>query len=196
MKMSNRSFWLIAPYAVWLALMMLLPSTAVGYAVRAGAVALLLLGSALAFVPFPKVRFIDAMIGLIVGLAVFAIWILPEQFNLAWYQKFCIVGGGGTEAIAEASGVMIVIRLLGSALVIPAAEEMFFRKWMIGFAGFWWMVVLFAVEHNRYAVGAIAGVIYGLIYLRRGLFTAILAHSVTNLVLGLWVIRSGQWQFW
>ena len=39
-------------------------------------------------------------------------------------------------------------------------------------------------------------VIYGALYLREGLFAAIVAHATTNLVLGLWVLKPGQWQFW
>ena len=136
------------------------------------------------------------MPGLVVGLAVFAIWILPEQFDWAWYRKWCIIGEGGTQAVAEASAVMIAIRLLGSAFVISIAEELFFRKWLIGFAGFWWTVALFAVEHDRWLAAAICGVVYGWLYLRRGLGAACVAHVTTNLVLGLWVLATGQWQFW
>ena len=134
--------------------------------------------------------------GLAVGLAVFALWVLPEQFDLPWYRRFCIIGEGGTQAVAEASKQMIAIRLIGSAFVISVAEELFFRKWLIGFAGFWWMVGLFAIEHDRWLVAAICGVAYGVLYLRRGLAAAIVAHATTNLVLGLWVLRTGQWQFW
>ena len=130
------------------------------------------------------------------SIAVFAIWILPEQFDWAWYRKWCIIGEGGTQAVAEASALMIAVRLMGSAFVISVAEELFFRKWLIGFAGFWWMVALFAIEHDRWLVGAVAGIAYGFLYLRKGLGAAIVAHATTNLLLGLWVIRSGQWQFW
>ena len=45
-------------------------------------------------------------------------------------------------------------------------------------------------------VGAICGIAYGVLYLRRGLGAAIVAHVTTNLVLGLWVLKTGQWQFW
>ena len=134
--------------------------------------------------------------GLLVGLSVFAIWILPEQFDRVWYRRFCIIGEGGTQAVAEASAVMIAIRLVGSAFVISVAEELFFRKWLTSFAGFCPMVVLFAVEHDRWFVAVICGVAYGWLYLRRGLGAACVAHATTNLILGLWVIRTGQWQFW
>ena len=195
-----KSFWLIAPYAVWMVLMAVLPATATAYAVRTAATAALFAAAAASLKL--KVESLkcwkrsDLVLGLAVGLVVFAIWILPEQFDWVWYRKWCIVGEGGTQAVAEANAAMIVVRLIGSAFVISVAEELFFRKWLISFAGFWWMVGLFAIEHDRWLVGAIAGVVYGLLYLRKGLAAAIVAHATTNLVLGLWVIRTGQWQFW
>ena len=204
-----RSFWLIAPFATWMALMAALPATTWAYAVRTAVVAFLLLCACClkgprssisdkrrdAASPLFTSRF-PLLPGLLVGLAVFVIWILPEQFDWAWYRTWCIVGEGGTQAVAEASAAMIVVRLAGSAFVISVAEELFFRKWLIGFAGFWWMVGLFAIEHDRWLVAALCGVIYGALYLRKGLFAAIVAHATTNLVLGLWVLKTGQWQFW
>ena len=211
-----KNFWLIAPFATWIALMTVLPATVGGYAVRTAVVAgLLVAGWRLgpktlgkrhetclpSRVSSPLKSFVSRLKssllpGLAVGLAVFALWILPEQFDWAWYRKWCIIGEGGTQTIAEASTLMIVIRLIGSAFVISVAEELFFRKWLIGFAGFWWMVGLFAIEHDRWLVAAICGIIYGVLYLRRGLGAAIVAHATTNLVLGLWVLKTGQWQFW
>ena len=219
----KRSFWMIAPYAAWMVLMAMLPATVGGYAVRTAIVAGLLwwalrgnLRELLLGVPsrntavssrsdsltispvrqsvlksLPQISWSIA-----VGVVVFVIWILPEQLNVPFYRRFCIVGEGGTQAVAEAGAAMIAVRLIGSAFVISVAEELFFRRWLISFAGFWWMVALFAIEHDRWLVGAIAGAAYGLLYLRRGLLAAIVAHATTNLVLGLWVLKTGQWQFW
>ena len=211
----RESFWLIAPYATWMLLMLTLPATVVGYAIRTVAVAVLLAvgwarGKATDFTDCHGLGGLanrrgdksdarvarDSGAGVLIGLLVFAVWILPEQFDWAWYRQWCIVGEGGTRAVAEASAAMIAVRLVGSAFVISVAEELFFRKWLIGFAGFAWMVALFAVEHDRWLVGAIAGAVYGALYLRRGILAAIVAHATTNLVLGLWVLRTGQWQFW
>ena len=212
----RKSFWLIAPYAAWMTLMAALPATATAYAVRTAVTAALLATgwrkgpetlderreSCLpSNVSSPLMSFVSCLKssllpGLLVGLAVFAIWILPEQFDIPLYRRFCIIGEGGTQAVAEASAAMIAVRLVGSAFVISVAEELFFRKWLIGFAGFWWMVGLFAIEHDRWLVAAICGVAYGWLYLRRGLGAAIVAHVTTNLVLGLWVLKTGQWQFW
>ena len=192
-----KSFWLIAPFATWMTLMAVLPATTWAYAVRTAVVAAMLAaGWRQGLESFVSRLRSSLLPGLAVGLAVFAIWILPEQFDLPWYRRFCIIGEGGTQAVAEASAVMIAIRLIGSAFVISVAEELFFRKWLIGFAGFWPTVALFAVEHDRWLVAAICGVAYGWLYLRKGLGAAIVAHVTTNLVLGLWVLRTGQWQFW
>lgn len=196
----RRSFWLIAPYAAWMVLMTALPSTTEAYAIRT-VVTAVLLAAALRFGGW-RVAFADLFDwrqwarGVAVGLAVLVIWILPEQFDWAWYRRFCIIGEGGTQAVAESGAALIALRLIGSAFVISVAEELFFRKWLIGFAGFWGMVFLFAIEHDRYLVGAIAGVVYGALYLKKGLVPAIVAHAVTNLTLGLWVLKTGQWQFW
>ena len=211
----SKSFGLIAPYAAWMVLMTLLPATVGGYAVRTAVVAALLamtwlgrktqdvrrepcLSSSVSRPLASSVsRLASSLLpGLLVGFAVFVMWILPEQFDWAWYRRFCIIGEGGTQAVAEASTAMIAIRLIGSAFVISVAEELFFRKWLIPFAGFWWMVGLFAIEHDRWLVGTFCGMIYGWLYLRKGLFAAIVAHATTNLVLGLWVLKTGQWQFW
>ena len=196
-----KSFWLIAPYAAWMVLMAVLPATATAYAVRTAATAALFAAAAASLKL--KVESLkcwkrsDLVLGLAVGLVVFAIWILPKQFDWMWYRKWCIVGEGGTQAVAEANAAMIVVRLIGSAFVISVAEELFFRKWLISFAGFWWMVALFAVEHgDRWAVGAAAGVVYGLVARRFGLPSAIAAHAVTNFALGLLVIFAGRWEFW
>lgn len=195
---------LIAPYAVWMVLMSVLPPAPWAYALRTAVVALMLIGfAASGRYDCSGLRSAGAggilrrsAWGAAVGLLVLAIWILPEQFDWPWYTKWCIYSEGGTQAIAESEGWLIALRLAGSALVIPVVEELFFRRWLIGFAGFWGMVALFAVEHDRYVVGAIAGLIYGGLYLRKGLFCAITAHAVTNFALGLWVLRTGQWQFW
>ena len=215
MKLST-GFWLIAPYATWMVLMAALPATVGGYAVRTVAVAVMLAagwrqglktldGRRETCLPSQVSSPLESSVsrlkssllpGLAVGFAVFVLWVLPEQFDLPFYRRFCIVGEGGTQAVAEASAVMIAIRLIGSAFVISVAEELFFRKWLIDFAGFWWMVGLFAIEHDRWLVGAICGIAYGALYLRRGLAAAIVAHATTNLVLGLWVLKTGQWQFW
>ncbi len=42
-----------------------------------------------------------------------------------------------------------------------------------------------------------AGVAYSLLlYWTKSIYQCILAHAVTNLVLGIYVLQTGYWQFW
>jgi CAAX prenyl protease-like protein len=59
------------------------------------------------------------------------------------------------------------------------------------------VAVLFGLEHNRVLVGIIAGLLYGLLLVRqKKLSGVILAHGVTNLGLGIYVLLTGNWMFW
>ena len=199
---------LIAPYAVWMILMAVLPATAGMYALRSAVTAVALLwvawdsgmfsgrcGSVMEAV-FNRRNWVWGLSG---GIAVLVIWTVPENFG--WYRQYFIVGdapvvGNSPYDPAVCGWLLTVVKLLGSAFVISAAEELFFRRWLVDFAGFWWMVALFAVEHDRPLVAAVAGAVYGLIALRQSVAAAIIAHAVTNLLLGLWVIYRGDWAFW
>lgn len=159
--------------------------------------------------------------GVLVGLVVCFLWIWPEQF--AGYRDFNVLGflGFGAPAVEETSPyapetcgwALTWTKLVGSAFIIAPVEELFFRsllyRWLqkgdwtkvdlakFDLSAFVWMVGIFALEHHtRLAAGAMAGALYGFLAIRKGLGSAVIAHVVTNLVLGLYVIRYGQWGFW
>lgn len=187
---------LIAPFATWMALMAVLPSAPWSYAVRTAVVLAELLwlfrrelGAA-----FRALTPRTLAWGAVTGLVVLALWVLPESF--AWYRRWLMYGYTANAPVDQSAWWWQAIRLFGSACVISVAEELFFRKWLLRYAGFAWMVALFALEHNRWLVGAVAGALYGLLALRQGLAAAIVAHAVTNLALGLYVLKTGAWQFW
>ena len=197
---GKKNFASILPYAVWMAMMMLLPPTGECYAARTLVTAILLLPCLFylerhhGVIYRNRTLFPELFWGFLVGIVVLVAWVWPEQFE--WYRKWCIYGDGGTSAVAETDMVLKLVRLVGSAFVISVAEELFFRRFLMRFAGFWWMVLLFAVEHDRWLVGAFAGLLYGWLALRKGLLSAIVAHVVTNLALGLYVLETKSWQFW
>lgn len=113
----------------------------------------------------------------------------------------------------ELDWVLILIRIAGAALVVPVMEELFWRsfvmRWVdaadfealaparVGIKGFLVSVVLFGFEHNLWLAGIVAGVAYSLLYMRHGnLWSAVIAHAVTNGLLGVWVVATGNWAFW
>ncbi len=124
----------------------------------------------------------------------------PGHASLAYAPAFC---GWGLTAM----------KLVGTTLVIATAEEYFFRgflyRWLrnANFTGvslrvfdastFWVVVLVFAIEHDRWLGGAMAGVTYGWLAVRTGsVRPAVVAHAVTNFVLGVHVILSNQYGFW
>ena len=92
-------------------------------------------------------------------------------------------------------------------------EELFWRsfllRWLqrhdflrvspreVGWVALLVTTALFAVEHNRWFAGAVAGAVYAVLYTRSGnLWMPIVAHAVTNGMLGVWIIATESWQFW
>ena len=157
-------------------------------------------------------------IGLFGGLVVNVLWIAPEYST--WYRTWMELPIG---ELPPASGPspyepsvcgwpLTIVKLIGSAFVIAPVEEVFFRSFLyrrlqardfravplsrFDLSSFLWMVFLFTLEHDRPVVAALAGAAYGLLAIRFGLGSAIVAHVVTNLALGLHVICRGEWWFW
>ncbi len=213
------------PFALWIGLMSFLPATAMGYAVRsgitlvAGIFGLFLVG--FKSFSFPSIKDFSKsfFIGLIVGILVTIIWIYPESFDL--YRKWLCWPIGSIPEIpstpspyspAVCGWSLTILKLIGSAFIIAPVEEVFFRSFLyrrlqsrdfltipqsrFDSSAFLWMIFLFALEHDRFFVAAIAGAAYGIIAIRYGLASAIIAHIVTNLLLALYVIHTGQWYFW
>jgi len=147
----------------------------------------------------------------VVGIAVFAIWV---RLDAPWMQL-----GEATASFVplDASGRLIwplvVLRLAGAALVVPVMEELFWRSFLMrwvqhpGFervdpqtVGLKAVVVstfVFTLAHTLWLAAVVAGLAYAWLYRRSGkLWSAVIAHAVTNALLGVWVISTGRWEFW
>lgn len=202
---------MIAPFVLWMALLTFLPGTAWSYAARSILTAALfayLLHKGGYLARITEILQKDILLwGIFAGIATAAIWILPESSE--WYRTHLIIGyreNPGTVPVSpyapETCGwILTLVKLAGSAFVIAPIEELFYRKFIYNWAGadrkaFWITVALFALEHDRIAVGAIAGIIYGHLAIRKNLKSAIVAHTITNFALGVYVIVTGNWAFW
>ncbi len=138
--------------------------------------------------------------------------VLPDYYNSAFYPSLPPQHLALAYSPQEAGWLLTLMKLFGSAGVIAVIEEFFFRgffyRWLRK-AAFWevspslfdlqafmTVAVIFALEHDRWFAGLLAGLVYGALALRGGVWSAALAHVVTNLLLGLYVIASGQYGFW
>ncbi|MFN0186928.1 MAG: CAAX prenyl protease-related protein [Aquabacterium sp.] len=153
----------------------------------------------------------EAALSVAVGAAVFGLWI---HLDAPWMTL-----GEATAAFkpVDAAGQLdmplIVVRLIGAALLVPVMEELFWRsflmRWVenptfegvdprrVGLKAIMLSTFVFMLAHTLWLAAIIAGLAYAWLYVRTGkLWTAVIAHAVTNGVLGIWVVQTGQWQFW
>lgn len=149
-------------------------------------------------------------VGVAVGVVVFVIWI---NANLSWMVVGSSKGFDPRGAQGSLDWFFVVVRLIGAALIVPVMEELFFRsflmRWLVNpdiskvepqqvsYAYLAAVSAVFAIEHTLWFAGLLAGLAYGLLYMRsKNLWTPIVAHGVTNGVLGGWVLHTGSWQYW
>ena len=159
---------------------------------------------------------------LVVGVSVFVLWVgLDEviaRLELPAFHKFKSSGVPWNPNVAFGISsplalFFIIARIFGSTLVVPPLEEIFYRSFVYRFLAskdflgvpfgkflpmpFIVTSVLFGFEHHEWLAGILCGFAYqGLVIWKNRLGDAVTAHSITNLLLGLWVVWKGAWQFW
>jgi len=146
-----------------------------------------------------------------IGVAVYVLWI----------GTAALTGPYSSEAVPEELfelapplvAVWIIARVLGSVLVIPIAEELAFRGFLlrrliasdfteVSYDRWHWPAVLisslaFAAVDQQWIGGFAAGFLYAYAQKRRGLLSdAIVAHAVTNALIAIQVLVAGHWSLW
>jgi uncharacterized protein len=151
----------------------------------------------------------------LLGAGVFALWI---QLDAPWMQLSLGATSDAPSFVPkDAAGALqwplIATRIAGAALLVPLMEELFWRsflmRWVqsptfeavvprsVGARAVIVSTFVFVLAHTLWLAAAIAGLAYALLYMRtEKLWTAVIAHAVTNAMLGMWVVKTGQWQFW
>jgi CAAX prenyl protease-like protein len=153
----------------------------------------------------------EAALAVAVGLAVFGLWIVLDA---PWMTlEPTAAPFRPVDAQGRLDWPLIAVRWLGAALLVPVMEELFWRsflmRWLQGapFAGVdprrvgpravLLSTFVFTLAHTLWLAAALAGLAYAWLYRRTGrLWPAVLAHAVTNGVLGVWVVATGNWTFW
>lgn len=149
-----------------------------------------------------------------VGIAVCVMWVgidgIYPKFGKAdsvWnpHAQF-----GANSALAW---MFITVRTLGSTLVVPPLEEVFYRSFLYRYfvrinfqamplnrfhaTSFLVTSVIFGFEHYQWLAGILCGFAYQWLVIRKNrLGDAMTAHAITNFLLGVWVFWRGDWKFW
>jgi len=150
-----------------------------------------------------------ALTALATGVLVLVLWV---SLNAGW-MVIGSAAGFDPRVDGRIDWLLVAIRIAGAALVVPVMEELFWRSFLMRWVddpdfesvepsqpsikSFVITVLLFGFEHNLWLAGIVAGAAYSLLYMRhRNLWSPILAHAVTNGLLGVWVVRTGNWSYW
>jgi CAAX prenyl protease-like protein len=148
---------------------------------------------------------------------VFAIWVGLDPY----YPKSSLLFKTGTpwnpfKVFGEqsmAGWFFVGVRTFGSAIIVPPIEEAFYRSFLyrymvrtdfttmsLGqFHGLSLVVtsLLFGLVHYQWLAGVLCGLAFqGLVLHKKRLGDAMLAHAITNFLLGIWIVWKGAWQFW
>lgn len=157
------------------------------------------------------------------GILLFALWVGLDGYYPPLGQLFSKTATpppsewnpfqffGQSSALAWGS---VGLRIVGTALVVPPIEEAFYRSLMyrsiaqpnfeafplnrFSLKAFLITSVVFGLVHpNQWIAGILCGLAFQWLALRRGdLGESMVAHGVTNLLLGIYVVAKGAWKFW
>ena len=148
-----------------------------------------------------------------IGVLVLALWVAPQEvlgMPKRWDGFDPGFFGGDAAYVAN-----VGTRLIRMVIVIPLLEEIFWRGFLLRYlinndftripiGQFTWLsfgvaAVLFTLAHTPadYGAAILAGALYNAVaYRTRSLSSCVLVHAVTNLLLGVYILRTGQWGFW
>jgi CAAX prenyl protease-like protein len=152
----------------------------------------------------------DLWLTLITGVMVYLGWVHSDW---PWAVHSQTAGYDPYRAGPQLGTALAGIRLFGAAAVVPVMEELFWRSFLIRYLisprfesvklgtltpfAVAVSLILFAVEHDRWLAGLMAGAAYTmLLYWTQRLWPCILAHSLTNLLLGVHVLLTHDWRYW
>jgi CAAX prenyl protease-like protein len=153
----------------------------------------------------------ETALAVTVGVAVFAAWIHLDAPGLRIGEataSFVPLDGQG-----RLQWPLVAVRWLGAALLVPVMEELFWRsflmRWIdrpqfetvvpqqVSLKAIVLSTFIFMLAHTLWLAAVLAGLAYAWLFVRSGkLWLPVIAHAVTNGVLGVWVVATGNWVFW
>jgi len=211
----------IAPFATVLVFLSLWPKLSIdpGWAWPLT----VLIGAAVCAVCWPRELSLVPVrwpVSIAIGAAVFVLWITPDLLFPHYRESVVfsnqVFGLVRSSLPPEAlhSPWVLAWRTARAVLIVPIAEELFWRGWLLRWLtnpnfqklplgacspfAFWITAFLFASEHGPYwDVGLVTGVIYNWWMIRsKSVASCVLMHAVTNGLLSAYVIVYNQWQYW
>jgi hypothetical protein len=168
---------------------------------------------------YTKIRWNAIELGVVVGILGTVQWIGMQLFlqkHFAFFHPSPDAFNPLTHFANQYEMIaFITVRLIGAVLVVPVMEELFWRDFLwrqilapndfkLAQVGEWslapFLIVagVFATVHGNWWLTAIvwALLIGALLVYTKSLGACIIAHAVTNLLLGIYVLIYKDWAFW
>ncbi len=153
----------------------------------------------------------ELLLAIAVGFIVFVLWISLDAPWMALGEP--TASFVPVDAAGQLIWPLVAVRWIGATLVVPVMEELFWRSFLMRWVdnvrfeavmpqrttlkAIVLSTFVFTLAHTLWLAAAIAGLAYAWLYVRTGkLWVPIVAHAVTNGVLGVWVVATGNWAFW
>jgi len=148
------------------------------------------------------------------GVLVLVLWISPQAF---FGQPLRLKGFDPTvfENQPALYWTTLGLRFVRLVIVVPLLEEIFWRGWLMRYLihphalsvpfgtyqlkAFVITAGMFALAHfgPDLIPALITGVLYNALACRtKSLASCVVAHALTNLLLGIYILKTGQWGFW
>ncbi len=153
-------------------------------------------------------------LGVIAGLVLFAVWVGIEK-AIHYPHLGDRTAFNPNEKIADPAlmTAFIAVRFFGLALLVPFMEELFWRSFGLRYAsqtnfldlpigkftltGAGLTCAVFALAHPEWIAALIfAAAMTALVWKTKSIFACVVAHAVTNLALGIYVVTQGAWTLW
>lgn len=155
-----------------------------------------------------------AAVAVLAGVAAFVLWIAPQE----WLRFEPRLEGFDPTIFADNPALYwsnLGLRFLRLVVVVPLLEEIFWRGFLmryliredflaVPFGTFNWSSFLavagcFGLAHfgPDFVPALMTGVLYnGIACYTKSLNACVFAHALTNLMLGIYIMQTGQWGFW
>ena len=167
--------------------------------------------------PLKDIRFDAKMLipAIAVGLAVFVEWIVIDPIT----PHFAFLGKrSSTNPLAAfpdptQRALFLAVRFYGLAIMVPLMEEIFWRSFLLrwitkpeyeelplgtyNMTAFVAVAAIFGFAHQEWLAAIICAASYALLLRQtKSLFACVVAHGVTNLTLGIYILMTQQWHYW
>lgn len=145
-----------------------------------------------------ELRPVDAL-SLLAGGAVALFWLFFRIGDNS-LTVTAILGPASQAVVA----IWVSCRIVGTVLLVPFIEEMFFRGYLLQRLDFGGCLgkgaalgissILFGALHSNLVLASASGLVFGLLALRkRRIFDAVVAHATANGLIAAWALWTGDW---